>query len=237
MTRRTTRTTHPGSVIRSGRGVAGYTGGVTPDELNDPAVVLPDRIVTVPPTATSPLRASGESSVGGGGGSVAATDGTTTVNPATSIQFPAGTLADLGGGVAGVGLVLQVIGPFHITHSTPDIYGGGSTTVEIAAPPTGCFVLQTMALFTEAFNGGNDLLQMNIAPAGDLTNFTGFAQIIAGGSVPAAVKALANDDAQPQRERVPIIASGDLISVFVAADTEPTAGAADIYAIIAAPAG
>lgn len=38
-----------------------------------------------------------------GGGSISATDGTTTVDPATSLSFPAHTLTDLGSGVAGVG--------------------------------------------------------------------------------------------------------------------------------------
>jgi hypothetical protein len=43
----------------------------------------------------------------GSGGLGSVTDGATTVNPATSITFPAGTLTDLGGGVVGVALIPQ----------------------------------------------------------------------------------------------------------------------------------
>lgn len=41
MSRRTTRSTHPGAVIRSHRGAHGYTGGVTADALTDPTPVAP----------------------------------------------------------------------------------------------------------------------------------------------------------------------------------------------------
>lgn len=41
MTRRSTRTSHPGAVLRESRGAHGYTGGVTADDLSDPASVAP----------------------------------------------------------------------------------------------------------------------------------------------------------------------------------------------------
>lgn len=57
MTRRTTRTTHPGAVIRSARGAHGYTGGVTADAVSDPAPTFPSRPVVVPAAAVTPLTA------------------------------------------------------------------------------------------------------------------------------------------------------------------------------------
>lgn len=43
-----------------------------------------------------------------GGGSIAVTDGTTTVDSATSIVMPAGTVSNLGGGAVGMGLVYSL---------------------------------------------------------------------------------------------------------------------------------
>lgn len=72
MTRRTTRSPHPGAVLRAGRGTHGYSGA-SADTLNDPAPVFPPRQVVVPQSATTPLSADGET-IGGGSGPVRLVD-------------------------------------------------------------------------------------------------------------------------------------------------------------------
>src|SRR5438105_9373210 len=50
-----------------------------------------------------------------GGAGVSVTDGVTPIPNVTSLQIPLGTLTDAGAGVAKVGLLWQIIGPFHLT--------------------------------------------------------------------------------------------------------------------------
>lgn len=84
---------------------------------------------------------------GGGGGSISATDGETTVDPATSLRFPAGTLSDLGEGVAGVGLVTYLVGPYTITKDTPNLDAG----VSLLTLPIGAIVVRAWIIVTTPF--------------------------------------------------------------------------------------
>ena len=63
----------------------------------------------------------------GGGGSISVTDGSTTVNPATEIDFTSGAVvSDLGGGVAGVAIAASSGAHFLVIssgHSAPLVFG------------------------------------------------------------------------------------------------------------------
>lgn len=235
MTRRTTRTTHPGAVIRAGRGVAGYTGDVTPDAVNDPPVVFPDRLVAVPANATSPLRTDGEEIPGSG--SIAVTDGTTTV-AASSIQMPSGTVSDLGAGTAGVGLILARY-KFSLTHASFSGIGG-NFPVSLMALPTGSTVMDIIVVVTTAFDTGTHLAAA-IAPHADLTNSTDISSeqysIDSQDSSDPTYSLEARGVATgftPRLQRPVATGSCDLI-VYENA-VQSTSGALDVYAIIATPA-
>lgn len=87
--------------------IATLTGSVDPTTgAGIPAAVAStyQRAASLVYTKTDTGATDWEGVGGGGGGSISATDGTTTVDPATSIQFRPGTVNDLGAGIAGVGL-------------------------------------------------------------------------------------------------------------------------------------
>lgn len=91
----------------------------------------------------------------GGGGAITATDGTTTVNPATSIQFPAGTLADLGGGAAGVGLIWRAISA-DIAYDTPELNNPTNFGPAVLTIPAGSF-FQVFALISTEWDADGTL--------------------------------------------------------------------------------
>ena len=96
---------------------------------------------------------------GGGAGSISATDGTTTVDPTTSISFPAGTLSDLGSGVAGVGLLLQVVSQ-DIAFDTPSITTSRGVEVSLLAP--GTVVIKAFPVVNTTFHGDADTAKLTI---------------------------------------------------------------------------
>lgn len=68
---------------------------------------------------------------GGGGGSISVTDGTTTVDPATSLSLPLGTLTDLGGGVAGMATSSAI----YVSDVDPGAVGARNLWLNIAIYP------------------------------------------------------------------------------------------------------
>lgn len=86
------------------------------------------------------------------GGSISGTDGTTTVNPLTSLRLPAGTLTDLGSGEGGVGLIVQLIGPFGpINFNTPHFTDDFDNILCVALSP-GTLVLDAWVEVTTEFD-------------------------------------------------------------------------------------
>ena len=79
---------------------------------------------TVPTLGTDALTFA---QLSGGGGSISVTDGSTTVNPATEIDFTSGAVvSDLGGGVAGVAIAASSGAHFLVIssgHSAPLVFG------------------------------------------------------------------------------------------------------------------
>lgn len=186
----------------------------------------------------------------GGGGAISATDGVTTVDPATSIVFPAGTLADLGGGMAGVSLMLRMLGPFSVAFDSPGLQetGGpsgvlsdGITYVDLGPIPDGAFVLQAIARITTDFNGsasGNQLLQIGLQPEDDPDNNVPLNTWKAVDNTNAPAVYSESVDTAARVARVGFATAGAHLYVNYnnGGGTAPTAGAADISAIIATPA-
>lgn len=178
---------------------------------------------------------------GGGGGSISITDGTTTVDPATSLRLPVGTLVNLGSGAAGVGLVLQLIGPFHVHFDDAGIQDAGG--IVLAPLATGVLVLKAWAfVFTQWAGGSFDSLNIMIGATFD--NIMVYdAQATSTPTAPGS----------PYIESLPptpsalgsviymlpltaLVQDATTLNAYVNTDAPSTAGSADIYAIIAAPA-
>ena len=147
-----------------------------------------------------------------------------------------------GGGVQTVSL----LGPFTVTFATMgiDATGGNPTTlanggyVDVAAVPDGSEIIVAWAEPTSAWNGdGTQSLEMLVQPADDPDNSSGlgvFTTNIAVG--PESGYAIATATAILIVIRT---ISGTHLGVVYANDggvTPPTAGEADIYALIATPA-
>jgi hypothetical protein len=157
----------------------------------------------------------------------------------------AGVVADLGGGVAGQGLVVSLIGPFSIDYTMGALL---SSEVEMTALASGTYVLNAWAFVTTHWTaspplGENDL-HMNIG-VGNATDGTALATADAALSARdadpglpfALTENVANGAAGISKSIVKVTDDGQFLCVdlqnFGAA---LTAGAADIYAIIAVPA-
>lgn len=173
------------------------------------------------------------------GGSISATDGTTTVNPATSIQFPAGTLSDLGSGVAGVGLVLQQIGPFRINFD--DVGIAVPPGMVVATIPAGSLVLKVWAAVLVNWNSSTyDILDLQLPDGTVVSQYDLQASAIALAGTyieglpptPASVAATVY--------MLPVIAlirdTDTTLNAYVISDGPLTAGEADVYVVIATPA-
>src|SRR4029077_13341714 len=85
----------------------------------------------------------------GSPGAVSVTDGVTTV-AASTIHMP-GAVSDAGGGVAKVGLLLQLLGPFHVVFGDFGP-GGGNHPVELQPLSVGQIVLDAWVEVTEAWD-------------------------------------------------------------------------------------
>ena len=170
------------------------------------------------------------------GGGVSATDGRTTVDPATGLRFPSGTLLDLGDGVAGVGLLLQKIGPFHVTFQSDGINasGDGHFLVALAA---GTEVLQHIIVPTIAWHAVSGTIDLAVyiggshyGPPDDDFRIIGIPYAdgelnprTGGGSTAGLAQVVYGE-----------VSEVGALLVQTASDNLD-AGAADIYAIIATP--
>jgi len=122
---------------------ASQSGGTTLYGINAEPVVTGGGF-DVP--APFPSGGSGLSSITGtGGGSVS--------NP-TALQVP-GTVADLGGGVAGVGLVCSLIGPFPVAFDSPGLAVDGFQLCDLVA---GTVIVSVGIFVTAQWNNGADQL-------------------------------------------------------------------------------
>lgn len=107
---------------------------------------------------------------GGGGGSTSVTDGTTTVSDVTSIEFPAGTVADLGSGVAGVGLVLAVASASVAFDAAGFVNPENSVGVPLFELPAGSRALVVGYVTTTFDASGGELALFVGASAGSAAN-------------------------------------------------------------------
>lgn len=111
----------------------------------------------------------------GGGGGLSVTDGTTTV-AATSLQMPAGTVTDLGSGVAGVGFLNLSLRTFDV--SFDDVgFQDPNTGVLLWTPVDGEIIIDVWARIVTQFTGstkaqlyigGNNNFDQLLAGAPDL---------------------------------------------------------------------
>lgn len=189
-----------------------------------------------------------------GGGAISATDGVTTVNPATSIVFPSGTIADLGGGVAGIGLILRQIGPFAVAFDTPDISPPG-LGAKVWDVPAGTLVLRAWAEIDPVWLGPDTAtMQIWLGPSDQWDDGTWLPISIHSAKNINTIYDLATGLVlQTITEGEPIFVAGagqttgrfmagravttNALGVYVTTTgSAAVGGSADIYAIIATPA-
>ena len=89
----------------------------------------------------------------GSGSPVLATDGRTTIDPTTSLRFPPGTLADLGGGLAGVGFFTTLLGPFRINWDDVGIDSGFGIALG-GVIPGGSWIWDAAAVIVDSWQPG-----------------------------------------------------------------------------------
>lgn len=102
----------------------------------------------------------------GGGGSISVTDGRTTVDPASSLSFPAGTLTDAGGGVASLALSIRLLVSALITKDTPLLSSDSGEPVVLFSVANGDLAVDDLVvdLWAEVleFFDGPDNAQLHI---------------------------------------------------------------------------
>lgn len=168
------------------------------------------------------------------------------VEGATEIKM-AGVVSDLGSGVAGQGLVLQLIGPFTIAFDAPGLQTDGALVTALDANTV---VIQVAVFVTTPFNGGCDQFSVNLggsayaAPNDDYALVTAVfppsnPQAIGTGFRISNVQAFQDGDNATQRMNIStalgLLSSAGALVAYAPHGT-PSAGSADIYAIIATPA-
>jgi hypothetical protein len=175
-------------------------------------------------------------SAGGGVAGLTITDGVTSVT-ATSLRMPSGTVVDVGGGVAAVGLVVTLLGPFHVNYNAAGIDVLG---VPVATLDEGTLVLKAWLVVTAPFLvGGTESGHsafIGLGPdSGNLTNYeTNFA---IPGEGPAIAGQEAHSDTPITHNSQFVAAGGQPLTVAVyPASGSFTAGGVDCYAVIATPA-
>lgn len=190
------------------------------------------------PNSKGDMQALADYIAGLGGGSILVTDGTTTVNPATSLHLPAGTLSDLGSGVGGVGLITTLIGPFPVAFNTAGI-NDGPDGCPVAPLTLGSVVVYAWAVFHDEWNSGtscalfigSDNTVITAYDANACTSGTPSDPVNMGGDVAAGgwtglLIAPVHVLQAGQNLNVKTQQIGDIATI----------GSADIYAIIATPA-
>jgi hypothetical protein len=176
---------------------------------------------------------------------VSVTDGTTTVSPATSLRLPAGTLSDLTGGEAGVGLILSRIGPFHFTYSDMGIAETGGSPqawadggyLALASLPDGCIVLMSWVEPIVSFVDGTATsvgVGLNVQPTNDPDNSSTVSEWDGrywnnGGSYALATILT------PVGPIARVVSGAQLMTTRVGA-VAAVAGEANVYVIVATPA-
>jgi hypothetical protein len=122
---------------------------------------------------------------GGGSGSISVTDGTTTVNPATSLTLTGATVTDAGGGEADVAISsspgggITLLGPFAVAYTDAGINTNteGGVGKVLAAIPAGTIVLRAwMATTTDwTTDKGHPAAAVGLAAGSDewdIVNYT-----------------------------------------------------------------
>lgn len=97
------------------------------------------------------------------GGAMDVTDGTTTVTGATTLQLPAGTVTDEGGGVAGVAVQTRFLGPFTVNYNTPGI---NTDPVLLTALDPGVVVVRAWCEVVTAWDVNADTAELVIGAGG-----------------------------------------------------------------------
>jgi hypothetical protein len=186
---------------------------------------------------------------GAGGGGVTVTDGTTSVT-ASSIQMPAGTVSDAGGGVAAVGLFYRRLGPFHVTYQTANLVNPANLGYLVTSLDPGSEI-EAWMVSTADWDGSSpgDEFVLGVAAsessaaavAADYDLGNSFAQADAATALREATflagsdNGLASTLAGQMRHRILVVTEANLYAAFYTSGTL-TAGAADIYVTVATPA-
>lgn len=165
-------------------------------------------------------------SVGGGVAGLTITDGVTSIT-ATSLRMPSGTVVDAGGGVAAVGLLLSLVGPYRVNYNDPGIDVDG---VAVATLDVGTLVVEAWLVMPVDFAAGGVFAAVSLGSGtGSLTEYSDFAQGTAG-------QEAASSAAVTHRPQFVVGSPRPLtVGVFPASGSF-TVGAVDCYAIIATPA-
>ena len=158
---------------------------------------------------------------------------------ATEIKV-AGSVSDLGAGVAGQGLVLQRIGPFAITEATPDLFG--SPGILLAELAEGSMVMQGITLMRVTSADAVGLEYDVFLP--DHSNYVAVQADnlgTSGGADISAVPDLLNGVTPStwfSRGVQPVLVGslGAELRILLLTDPSGETFSADIYAIIATPA-
>lgn len=191
---------------------------------------------------------------GGSGGAISVTDGSTTVDPATELDFSGATVTDEGSGVAGISVggstpgAARWIGPYTVGFADfdPDTFAA-----EVMTPTAGDLFLGARFNVTEAFDAG---VILSLA-AGDLADGPGvYIPGISGGVAAASAATPTNgalivpgpevgyDQDAVTKAINTLLVIGALIEsnavaprVYVYTNQLPTQGSASVYLSFATP--
>lgn len=167
---------------------------------------------------------------------ISGTDGIVSIPSLTGLQFPSGTLSDLGSGVGGVGLVFRLLGPYAVAFNTPDLMNPVNFGADVGLIPSGS-LFQVFAIVKTNWNQAGELAVVvsEDGVAGANRTAAAYTSIAAAGVGTSGFMERFRESAQ-----TPVwgISSADLHIVvgFFPDAANPTTGTADIYAIVASPA-
>jgi hypothetical protein len=143
-------------------------------------------------------------------------------------------------------LTTQLIGPFHVAFDTPDFVNPGGAPLDLGvALPTGTMVLRALVFVTEAFGDplltdGLEYIEVTVGVGANLIGqWAAAAGVDANINIEAVARYVAdNPQFLPYAISRAAFAIEDDTPLQAAcwASATPTAGQADIYAIIATPA-
>jgi hypothetical protein len=176
-------------------------------------------------------------SIGAGGGSISVTDGTTTVDPATSLHLPAGTLSDLGSGEGGVGLVFTTKS-VPIAYNTPGLNAPTDAGAAIMLIPAGSIVTAFLAVADGWSEAGELILFLSSPDRSTTQTIAGYTAQGDGANAFAGIESVTAYPGDSSALRRWAIAVQDCVitAAFYPTATNPNAGSGVVYAIIATPA-